>query len=77
MLIVDVNMPQMDGFTFLAALRRQALPTSGIPALITSTESGAKDIAAARAAGANYYLIKPLTESELTEHVAMLCGRRP
>ncbi len=27
-LIVDINMPQMDGITFLGALRRQALPLS-------------------------------------------------
>ena len=37
-LIVDINMPQMDGVTFLSALRRQALPLSSIPALVTSTE---------------------------------------
>ena len=37
-LIVDINMPQMDGITFLGALRRQALPLSSIPALVTSTE---------------------------------------
>ena len=55
-LIVDINMPQMDGVTFLSALRRQALPLSSIPALVTSTESSAGDIAAARAAGANFYL---------------------
>ncbi len=37
-LIVDINMPRMDGVTFLSALRRQALPLSSIPALVTSTE---------------------------------------
>jgi two-component system chemotaxis response regulator CheY len=74
LLIVDVNMPQMDGITFMAALRRQALPISSIPALITSTEAGAKDMASARAAGANYYLVKPLSQELLLEHVALLCG---
>jgi two-component system chemotaxis response regulator CheY len=76
LLIVDVNMPQMDGITFLAALREQSLPSSAIPALVTSTEAGAQDRVAARAAGANYYLVKPLSDAVLTEHVAMLCGRR-
>jgi two-component system chemotaxis response regulator CheY len=75
-LIVDVNMPQMDGFTFLAALRKQPLPTSAIPALVTSTEAGAQDKQAARAAGANFYLVKPVSDTALTGHVAMLCGRR-
>lgn len=74
LLIVDVNMPQMDGLTFLATLRRQPLPLSATPALVTSTESAAQDLVAARAAGANYYLVKPLSQTVLREHVAMLCG---
>ena len=74
MVIVDVNMPQMDGLTFLTTLRRQPLPTGGIPALVASTEWGAQDRRAARAAGANFYLVKPISEDVLKEHVAMLCG---
>ena len=77
LLIVDVNMPQMDGFTFLAALRRQPGPARAIPALVTSTESGVQDMLAARAAGANYYLVKPLGENNLKDHAALLCGVRP
>ena len=38
--IVDVNMPQMDGITFLHTLRSKELPVSGIPVLVTSTEAG-------------------------------------
>ncbi len=74
LLIVDVNMPQMDGFTFLKVLRRQELPVASIPALVTSTEAGAGDIAAARAAGANFYLVKPVPREVLAAHAAMLCG---
>ncbi len=74
LLIVDVNMPQMDGITFLKVLRRQDPPVSSIPALVTSTESGPQDIAAARAAGANFYLVKPVSREILTEYAAMLCG---
>lgn len=77
LLIVDVNMPQMDGFTFLRTLRRQSPPSGGIPALVTSTEAQAQDFAAARAAGANYYLVKPVDESTLLEHVALLAGHKP
>src|ERR1700753_808057 len=71
MLIVDVNMPQMDGMTFITALRGQTLPVSSIPVLVTSTEAGKQDMAAARAAGANYYLVKPLGESALALHVGV------
>jgi two-component system chemotaxis response regulator CheY len=72
--IVDVNMPQMDGFTFLATLREHPLPAGGTPALVVSTESGTEDRLAARRAGANFYLVKPVAEDALTQYVAMLCG---
>src|SRR5688572_1899474 len=58
LLIVDINMPQMDGLTFIEAVRWQALPLASTPALVTSTESKPQDFAAARAAGANFYLVK-------------------
>jgi two-component system, chemotaxis family, chemotaxis protein CheY len=74
LLIVDVNMPQMDGMTFLRTLREKELPISAIPALVTSTEAGPQDRSAARAAGANYYAVKPLKQQALTELVGMLCG---
>jgi two-component system, chemotaxis family, chemotaxis protein CheY len=74
LLIVDINMPQMDGITFLRTLREKELPLSAVPALVTSTEAGPQDIAVARAAGANYYAVKPLKQQALTELVDMLCG---
>jgi two-component system chemotaxis response regulator CheY len=72
--IVDINMPLMDGVTFLSALRRQALPLSSIPTLVTSTESKAADIEGARAAGANFYFAKPVGREDLARTMAMFCG---
>jgi two-component system chemotaxis response regulator CheY len=77
LLIVDVNMPQMDGFTFLKVLRRQELPVAAIPALVISTEAGVQDQEAARAAGGNFYLVKPVSQELLVEYAAMLCGVAP
>lgn len=74
LLIVDINMPQMDGLTFLEAVRRKNLALASIPALVTSTESAESDFAAARAAGANYYLVKPIDQAKLVEFAGMLCG---
>jgi two-component system chemotaxis response regulator CheY len=74
LLIVDINMPQMDGVSFLRALRRRALPMAGIPALVTSTEAGAQDMASARAAGANFYLVKSVTQDMLAAYARLLCG---
>ncbi len=74
LLIVDVNMPRMDGFTFLHLLRRQPGPNAATPALVTSTEAGPQDFAAAREAGANFYLVKPIGPEALVEHAALMCG---
>ena len=72
--IVDINMPQMDGITFLHTLRSRELPVSGIPVLMISTEAGVQDMAAARRAGANYYLVKPIKQETLAEYAAIFCG---
>jgi two-component system chemotaxis response regulator CheY len=74
LLIVDINMPQMDGFSFLKVLRRQDGPVAATPALVTSTESGPQDLAAARAAGANFYLMKPVKPETLVEYAGLLSG---
>ncbi|HEY2682511.1 MAG TPA: response regulator [Steroidobacteraceae bacterium] len=77
LLIVDINMPLMDGLTMLDRLRQKELPLAATPALITSTESAEKDFAAARAAGANYYLVKPIDRDTLVHVASMLCGVSP
>jgi two-component system, chemotaxis family, chemotaxis protein CheY len=74
LVIVDVNMPRMDGLTFLRALRRSAADVAVLPVLMISTESETQDVAAARAAGANFYLVKPVAEAELVRHVCVLTG---
>lgn len=74
LVVVDINMPQMDGLTFVRTLRRQDLPLSATPAVMVSTEAKPQDFAAARTAGANFYLVKPVDRDALVECVAMLCG---
>ena len=74
LLVVDVNMPQMDGVTFLKALRGKSLPIASIPALVVSSEADPVRIAAARVAGANLYIVKPLTQEALVQYVSLLCG---
>lgn len=77
LLIVDINMPQMDGLSFLRLVREKERPLASIPALVTSTESAETDFEAARAAGANYYLVKPVEPERLAELARMLCGLAP
>jgi two-component system chemotaxis response regulator CheY len=77
LLLVDVNMPQMDGLTFLRTLRQKPLPLAAIPAVVTSTESRQPDFDAARRAGANFYLVKPVVETTLVQVTALLTGNAP
>jgi two-component system chemotaxis response regulator CheY len=74
LVIVDVNMPKMDGFTFIRALRRAAPGIATVPVLVATTEAGPQDIEDARTAGANFYLVKPVSEADLVRHVAALTG---
>jgi two-component system chemotaxis response regulator CheY len=76
LLIVDVNMPKMDGFSFLRELRRSGAAAGSVPALVITTESGEQDVQEARIAGANFYLVKPVAEHELQSYVAVLTGAR-
>ena len=72
--IVDVNMPHMDGMTFIRTLRGKDLPVSAMATLVTTTEAKEHDVIAARVAGANFYLTKPMSQEKLIEHVVLLCG---
>jgi two-component system chemotaxis response regulator CheY len=74
LVIVDVNMPRMDGLSFLRALRRSAPDVAAIPALMMTTEAAAQDIDDARTAGANFYLVKPVSQADLLRHAAVLAG---
>jgi two-component system, chemotaxis family, chemotaxis protein CheY len=71
--IVDINMPKMDGYSFVRALRKlDHIPQA--PVLMVSTESQACDANAARDAGANGYLIKPANPRELHMVAALMLG---
>jgi len=69
-----VNMPKMDGMTFLRTLRRQDLPLAATPVLVASTEASPRDAELAREAGANFYLVKPMARETLAAYVALLGG---
>lgn len=73
LLVVDINMPQMDGLEFVERLRGE-LRFEG-PVLISSTESAEEDREAARAAGATAFLPKPWTPQELRDAVTSLLER--
>jgi two-component system chemotaxis response regulator CheY len=72
--LVDVNMPKLDGYGFLRALRQLDVPQ--VPAIMISTESSASDRHTALVAGANLYILKPIKPEQLLAHVQGLLGER-
>lgn len=71
--LVDVNMPMMDGMTMVRRLRREA-GIADTPVIMISTEAQELDAAQAYAAGANLYLVKPVTAADLLLNVRLLTG---
>lgn len=71
LILLDVNMPKMDGYSMLHALRRQD-EARAVPAVMISTEARDADAAKAYAAGANYYMAKPIRPDPLIEVVRLL-----
>jgi two-component system chemotaxis response regulator CheY len=72
--IVDINMPKMDGFQFIRELRRGELKHV-LPVAIVSSESKKSDQQQAYQAGANAFLVKPVTPEQL-EGLLFLFGVR-
>ena len=65
-ILLDINMPRMNGHEFLAELRAtEGLKTSQVYVFITSDSK--KDINLAYESNANGYIVKPNSTSELTD----------
>jgi two-component system chemotaxis response regulator CheY len=71
--LVDINMPKMDGYTFLQELRKLAIPQR--PAIMISTEDKEWDMEKAFQSGANYYIPKPVEPTQLLLYVELLLGQ--
>ncbi|WP_374634566.1 response regulator [Ferrovibrio sp.] len=65
-IISDINMPVMDGITFIKELRKQP-KNKAIPVLILTTESSQAKKAEGRAAGATGWIVKPFDPAKLLE----------
>ena len=71
--VVDINMPKMDGYTFVRELRRHPSALQA-PVMMVSTEAQSQDTSVAFDAGANCYLVKPAKPQELVLTAALLLG---
>ena len=70
--VSDVMMPCMDGFTFVGRLRREA---PGVPVLFLSARSAAEDVVQGFETGGNDYLRKPFAMSELLARLRVALRR--
>lgn len=71
LVLVDWNMPEMDGIEFLEALRT-VIPADSLPVVMVSTNNEAENIAKSLQAGANEYVMKPFTEEIIRTKLEML-----
>jgi two-component system chemotaxis response regulator CheY len=71
LLLVDWNMPVMNGYELICAVRANAL-LSGVRIMMVTTETSMSQVEMALAAGANEYLMKPFTKEILVEKLALL-----
>ena len=72
-IITDINMPRLDGFGFIDAVRNRE-PTKGTPILVLTTESSAELKARARDAGATGWIVKPFSPDKLIQALRMVTG---
>ncbi len=71
--VVDVNMPRMDGYSFVRELRKLDARHQA-PVVMVSTEAGPHDASRALDAGANCYLVKPARPADMVLTAALLLG---
>lgn len=67
-IITDINMPRMDGFGFIEAVRGSS-PYRSTPILVLTTESTPEKKARARDAGATGWIVKPFHPTKLVEAI--------
>jgi len=74
LIVLDIMMPEMDGFQFSQLLRND--PAIGaIPILMFTAKSQVDDKVAGYEAGADDYLTKPVHPAELVAHIKALLAR--
>jgi two-component system chemotaxis response regulator CheY len=73
LLVVDINMPIMDGLKLIDMVRKNE-EHKGVPILIITTESAEEDRQRAMALGVNEYLTKPVQSGQIVESAKKLLG---
>lgn len=67
-IITDINMPNLDGFGFIEAVRSDT-DARATPILVLTTESDPEKKARARQAGATGWIVKPFNPEKLVQAI--------
>ncbi len=67
-IITDINMPRLDGFGFIEAVRRDAALRT-MPVLVLTTESDSEKKNRAKSAGATGWIVKPFDPVKLIDAI--------
>lgn len=69
LLVVDCEMPGMDGFDLVHWLRRSGPPNAFVPVIMTAAHIRRSMVARARDCGANFIITKPFSAASLLERI--------
>jgi two-component system chemotaxis response regulator CheY len=72
-IITDINMPRLDGFGFIDAVRHQSQHRA-TPILVLTTEAAPELKMRARNAGATGWIVKPFDPVKLVKALQMVAG---
>ncbi len=75
LILLDVNMPVMDGFQMLEALRNSP-DTADCPVIMVTVRSQKDDIERAEAAGVDDYIVKPFDFPQLLQKIDAILEKR-
>lgn len=73
MVVTDLNMPGMDGMSFIRELRKLST-YKGVPIIFLTTESDAEKKKEAKLAGATGWITKPFQQDQLLAVVKKVLG---
>ena len=68
LIVLDVMMPGMDGFTVCERVRHEP-ETASLPIIMLSAKADVDSVKRGLEVGADLYLAKPISHEELTRHV--------
>lgn len=73
-IITDINMPRLDGFGVIEAVRKRE-DFGALPILVLTTESAADLKERARNSGATGWIVKPFDDAKLISAIKRVCAR--